>query len=236
MNIKKIIWDKALHYLNRFFPHIRKQIISFSYLSKYYGQYNSIKKNATVDSKDNAIPWLTYPAIEYLGNLDFTSENVLEVGSGNSTIWFSKQAKNVVSLESDHEWYEITNKKVKNLENTEVFHYENLNTKQNLEKFDNCTVAFIDCISLADRLFVLDYFTEHINKLNIKLIIVDNTDNPELYTATQKFVKETNWVDVELVGFGPQNRYVWSTSILINPNNRVLRKNQSINPIKNTFK
>ena len=70
MNIKKIIWDKALHYLNRFFPHIRKQIISFSYLSKYYGQYNSIKKNAAVDSKDNAIPWLTYPAIEYLGKND----------------------------------------------------------------------------------------------------------------------------------------------------------------------
>ena len=74
MKMKKIIWDKALHYLNRFFPHIRKQIISFSYLSKYYGQYNSIKKNSPVDSKDNELPWLTYPAIEYLGNLDFSSE------------------------------------------------------------------------------------------------------------------------------------------------------------------
>ena len=77
--MKKYIWNKFLTILNSVSPEIRKQLISFSYLAKYYGQYNSIKKNESVDANNNPLPWITYPAIEYLGNLDFSKEKIFEV-------------------------------------------------------------------------------------------------------------------------------------------------------------
>lgn len=98
--MKKYIWNKFLTILNSVSPEIRKQRISFSYLAKYYGQYNSLKKNESVYANNNPLPWITYPAIEYLGNLDFSKEKIFEVGSGNFTTVLTN-VKNRVVRKSD---------------------------------------------------------------------------------------------------------------------------------------
>ena len=48
--------------------------------------------------------------------------------------------------------------------------------------------------------------------------------------------KVSGWVDVEFVGFGPINRYIWSTTVIINPNEKIPRLHKHISPISNSFR
>jgi len=55
---------------------------------------------------NNYLPRLNLQTVEFLKKIVTSKSLVFETGSGNSTIWFGKQAKKVVSLESDRGWYE----------------------------------------------------------------------------------------------------------------------------------
>ena len=89
--------------------HIKKQLINFNILASKYAQYKSIKNWNCADERGDKIPWYTYPAIEYLNNLDFSTKYVFEFGSGSSSIYWADKAKDVVSIEYNKVWY----KKVK---------------------------------------------------------------------------------------------------------------------------
>jgi hypothetical protein len=59
-----------------------------------------------VDSAGEPVPWYTYPAIEYLQQFDFSTRSVFEYGSGNSTLFWSRRAAHVVSVEDEEGWFE----------------------------------------------------------------------------------------------------------------------------------
>ena len=55
----------------------------------------------------NAKPWIPKEAIDYYTNLLTEKSRVLEYGAGYSTLWLAQQGvAEVVSLESNAEWYE----------------------------------------------------------------------------------------------------------------------------------
>ena len=70
------------------------------------GWAQSVRRGKPVDSQDEPIPWLTYPAIFWLDLVLNGEEAVLEVGAGNSTLWLARKAKLVTSIEHDAAWYE----------------------------------------------------------------------------------------------------------------------------------
>ncbi len=228
MSIKKNLWDKLLHYLNKLSPNTRKQLISFSYLAKYYGQYNSIKQNLSIDSKNNPLPWLTYPSIEYLRNLDLTNETIFELGSGFSTLWFAKRSKKVFSVETDELWYNKIVGELSSFDNVEIDLVNENHGNEIFKGIEESDLIFIDGL---DREDALDYIIENIDISKIKCIVVDNSEWESVFKKIQQFVEYSKWVDFEFVGFGPINRYVWSTHVLMNPENKIMRKNKSINPI-----
>jgi predicted O-methyltransferase YrrM len=51
------------------------------------------------------LPWLGYRAVRHLDALIEPSWNVLEFGSGMSTIWFARRCRFVLSCETDEGWY-----------------------------------------------------------------------------------------------------------------------------------
>tara|TARA_X000000950_G_scaffold238142_1_gene290061 strand:- start:1969 stop:2667 length:699 start_codon:yes stop_codon:yes gene_type:complete len=228
LSIKKNLWDKLLHYLNKLSPNTRKQLISFSYLAKYYGQYNSIKQNLSIDSKNNPLPWLTYPSIEYLRNLDLTNETIFELGSGFSTLWFAKRSKKVFSVETDELWYNKIVGELSSFDNVEIDLVNENHGNEIFKGIEESDLIFIDGL---DREDALDYIIENIDISKIKCIVVDNSEWESVFKKIQQFVEYSKWVDFEFVGFGPINRYVWSTHVLMNPENKIMRKNKSINPI-----
>ena len=76
--------------------------VSFSYHS---GHFLSSMKSRAVDRQGQPLPWYTYPAIHFLECKDFSDKTILEFGAGQSTLWWSKRAKEIISFESDLQWY-----------------------------------------------------------------------------------------------------------------------------------
>lgn len=76
---------------------------AFSYQS---GHFLSSLKSKAVDNHGVALPWYTYPAIDFLRYKHFSDRSVLEFGSGQSTLWWSERAKTVLSFEDDESWYQ----------------------------------------------------------------------------------------------------------------------------------
>lgn len=52
------------------------------------------------------LPWIPYPAIRRLADIIQPQWRVLEMGSGNSTLWLAKRVRQIRSVESDQNWYE----------------------------------------------------------------------------------------------------------------------------------
>jgi len=67
-------------------------------------------------------PWIVKEAISFL--LDLINKDMigLELGSGSSTFWFSKNIKKIISIENDEKWFNYMNKLIyeNNIENIEL--------------------------------------------------------------------------------------------------------------------
>lgn len=185
-----------------------KQVDNFRILSFKYGQWSTIRDWNSVDADGEPIPWYTYPATEYLSHLDFSELNVLEYGSGNSTLWWSKRVKKVTAIEDDESWF-IKIKKSLQADGVEYI------LKPEKKDYVESGTAIHD-ILIIDGQFRREC-AEHAVKVggSSVMIIFDNSD---WYPATMKFLQSSlDWFQVDFHGFGPINNYTWTTSVFINP-------------------
>lgn len=68
------------------------------------GWHRSVRAGLPVDVDGEALPWFSYPALQWLASVLRGSEHVFEYGCGNSTVWFSRHVAAVVSVEHDDNW------------------------------------------------------------------------------------------------------------------------------------
>src|SRR5229473_3586817 len=90
-------WSPARKILTAFLTPIR--------FSLHTGHFRSSMRSAAVDRHGNPLPWYTYPAIDFLDTKDFSTRTVLEFGSGQSTLWWAKRCKRILSFDSDPKWF-----------------------------------------------------------------------------------------------------------------------------------
>ncbi len=203
--------------------HIKKQLMNFSILASKYGQYKTIKNWDCADASGNKIPWYTYPAIEYLNNINFSEKSVFEYGSGNSSIYWSNKAKDVISVEHDKDWFEKVKNSIKDnqtlLYKEDSYEYEK-SIELTIKKFD---VIIIDAIR---RDLCAKTIINHLNITSTEgyLIILDNSD---WYKNTAKYLRDNlDVIQIDFHGFGPINNYTWTTSLF-------LSRNFSFKPLNN---
>ena len=99
--------------LRRLIPHpvyqvLRKLGTAFlapAVFSLRSGHFQSSLLGRAVDARGAAIPWYTYPTIEFLRDKDLAGRRVLEWGAGQSTLWWAARSATVVAFESDPTWY-----------------------------------------------------------------------------------------------------------------------------------
>jgi len=114
------------------------------------GWMKSFLEGFSQDENGDEVPWMTYPAIEFLQKNLKKTDLVFEFGAGASTLFFAKKVKKVVTLETNSKWLEavkqkLTERDVKNVElilmadglTNEL--YENF-AKNREEKFDYVVV------------------------------------------------------------------------------------------------
>lgn len=72
--------------------------------SRRTGHWKSSFAMMALSSRGTAIPWYTYPCIDFLKYRSFENKVVLEFGAGQSTLWWAQKAARVVALEGDEAW------------------------------------------------------------------------------------------------------------------------------------
>lgn len=189
------------------------------------GYNRSLVENQCVDAQGIPVPWYTYPAIEQLSKWDFENKDVLEYGSGNSTLWWSQRARSVTSIESVQSWYEAIKEKMKS--NCQLI-LSPIN--QELKPQDEIIryVKVIDKLGKFDIIIIDGEARNHARLhcteralLHLKdggLIILDNSDYLPL---SCQLLREKGFYQIDFCGLLPLNNVAGTTSIFFKNNYQV---------------
>lgn len=197
-----------------------KLLTGIYFLKKDYlkkeGWTKSLVKKMPIDKEGNEIPWFTYSAIHFLTPRLSKDFSVFEYGSGNSTVWFSKYCKNIVSLEHNEKWFQIMKPKFDTLKNIKYI----LKATQNAD-YQNEILNYqkqFDIIIIDGRERI-DCAKNSLNALKENGIIIwDNSDRNE-YKEGYDFLINSGFKRLDFWSLGPINPYSWCTSFFYKSNN-----------------
>lgn len=178
------------------------------------GWIESVSQGRPVNANNEPIPWITYPAIDFLESIIDSDWSVFEWGSGNSTLWWSKRVKQVQAIESDLNWFQEVQTVLP--DNAQISHYTSEEEySKSIHKFDD---NFFDVIVIEGD-FRNKCAQECINKLKQDGIIVfDKTDGVE-FNEGVIFLHDNGFSRIDFWGMIPSYLYKNCTSIFSkNPN------------------
>jgi hypothetical protein len=179
---------------------------NFGILRKDYGQWESFWQSKCLDGDGNYVPWFTYPAIEYIKQLDLSGKRVLEYGSGFSTMFWAKRTKSVVSIEDDKAWYE----KLKPQLPSNVNYIQVKDEAEYVGAVGKLEGEFD--IIINDGIYRLSCAKASRPKLaDGGIVILDNSD---WCTQACAYYRESDLIEVDMAGFTPLNAYPMTTSFL----------------------
>jgi hypothetical protein len=178
---------------------------NLAHLPDYYGHGRTIEAQTPVWADGTAVPWMTYPAICYLNQLDFSQKQVFEYGCGASTHYWARRAKQVYSVEHDAPWFERTQASAP--ANASVSLATGRDYVRAVIKNAPHDVIVVDGRWRADCVITCFGFLAPGG-----LLILDNS---ERYPALTEFLRQKGFIQVDMVGYGPQNKYVWCTSLFL---------------------
>jgi len=191
--------------------HWQKAWRLFRILSFQYGYLRSVASDTPLDARLEPQPWYTYPAVEYLKQIDFRQKVIFEYGCGHSTLFWARRAARVVSVEHNPSWYA----RVK----------PQLSATCDL-RLETDSDTYADTIRHYGELFdviVIDGLVTGRTRLKCArlavqalrpggMIILDNSDwLPE----SSRFLRESGLIEVDMTGFAPINDYTCTTSFYL---------------------
>jgi len=184
------------------------------------------------NSLDLGIPWYNYGAINWVTKYINKKMNVFEYGSGGSTLFYSKQAAELVSVEHDKLWYDMVSKFVENEKNTTVILVEPEQIEENKEcKYRSHTFAQYRDFSFENYVRTIDKYPDGY----FDLISIDGRCRPMCLEHSIKKVKQGGWIifdnserlhyhlainqynfskKINFYGFGPSLNTFWYTTIM----------------------
>lgn len=184
-----------------------KQLRNLKILAALHGQYRSILFRSPVDRSGSPIPWYTYPALEYLHSFDFAESEVFEFGAGNSSRYWARMARRVVSVEDNSAWFETVCK-----------------TAHSNQKVILCTAAdeYVSSLGRQDQTFdvvIIDgKWRDRCGEEAVRYVARDGMiilDNSERHPDLCAFLRNNGFFQIDFNGFGPINAYCWTTSIFV---------------------
>lgn len=124
------------------------------------------------------IPWLHPSVVSYLDNLIQREWEILEHGSGGSTLWLAERAHRVTSIEVNPQYYDALSKRTPN--NACLIKSPPFSGEYNL--------LLIDGDPVEDRAWYLDHARELV--VSGGYVVLDNANRPE-YTEARYLLKST---------------------------------------------
>lgn len=168
------------------------------------GWVRSRTAGAPLDETGAELPWFTYPAIEYIRQLDFSGKSIFEFGAGHSTMFWSRIAAHVTSVENNPDWHSRIATRVG--KNVDLHLVESpADYPRLLPALDRTfDVIVVDGI---ERYACCEVAVRHLNAGGV--IILDNSD---WHQNCSGMLRSHGLLEVDMTGFGPVNDYTWTTS------------------------
>lgn len=168
-------------------------------------------------SPADPVPWLVYDAIRELRRLVGPTTRILEIGGGNSTLWFLDQGATVVSVETSDDWARTIEGRATQRGTVDRLTLRVLSGESALSFVRNQPDASFDLLlvdSLADTSGGGNWRPDFVDAGRGKVrpggyVVLDNSDHPQNWAAreTMRNVKETVFT-----GFTPMGLCVDQTT------------------------
>ena len=147
------------------------------------------------------------------------------MGGGSSSLYWSARAKEVVTIESDKEWFEKIKSQMKPNNYLHLKTAINTNANDDYARFPTTLnkkfdIAIIDgggILSNDTRMLCAKVVKDILNTQSKEgvMVILDNAD---WYSGIARFLRENDFIEIDFSGFGAINRYTWTTSIFLSRN------------------
>jgi hypothetical protein len=184
-----------------------------AYLSEV-GYLDSVVWNKPIHKKYGEVPWMNYAFIEFLSTKDLANISVLEVGGGNSTLFWAKRVKRVVTFETDPNWFSHLRRKVAPHNNVSLI--DTFTT----ESFDqpNVKLNAIDMVIIdgLERLKIMKLVLEKYKNLGV--IVFDDTHATK-YKDAFRLAKDEGFKELTFTGLKPSRFGKFSTTLFYRKNN-----------------
>jgi Methyltransferase domain len=182
-----------------------------SILWRDQGYLRSVAKQRCVDASGSPLPWYTYPAIEFLRQLDFSDKSVFEYGSGYSTLFWGARAREVVAVEHSPEWFDIVKRQVPS------------NCRVMLEADPAAYVRVIERTENTYDVVVVDGLVPKRARAQCSVLALRHLapggmivlDNSDYLPGSTDLLRRAGLIEIDLNGFGPCNDYAWTTSLFL---------------------
>lgn len=198
-------------------PKLFKQFISMNssgYL-KEIGWIESFTCQLPIDKEHNPLPWVTYSFIDFIEDRLNKNMTIFEYGSGNSTLWYSKKVKLVISVEHDKKWYE----RIKNdmPENVKI-HYKELIYGGDYARFTSTITERFNII-IVDGRDRVNCLKQSINSVSKDGVIVLDDSERDAYKEGIDFLLKNNFKKIDFWGISPGLFYKKCTTVFYKNNN-----------------
>ncbi len=182
-------------------PKVLAKLLSlrlFGYLIDV-GWFSAFKIGEPVDKNFEPLPWLTYSFIDLITERLSKEFNVFEFGSGNSTLFFARKAKDVTSVEHDIEWYNKLKSKIPDnskliLSISDRSEDYIAGLKQSDKKFD---------LIIIDGIHRVDCCLSASNYLTDKGVIILDDSERELYSEGIEYLLNEGFKRIDFWGIPP---------------------------------
>lgn len=174
-----------------------------------FGFARSQEENRPVLADGEEIPMWSYGLIEYLMSQDLSWADVLEIGTGSSTIFLAKRVKTVTAVETDADWAKkLKDRQLENVETVLIERDALSKTLGGMERgFDIICIdpagSRLECAKAVSRLLKPGGF-----------IILDNS---EWYPNTANYLRSLDLIEIDMFDFRALRHYRTTTSLFLHP-------------------
>ena len=181
-------------------------------LNSGLGYRKSIENGVCALGDGRIIPMMSYALIEYLMGLDLSGFDLLELGGGHSTEFWSQRVKSVTTLETDPEWARILG--AQSLPNVEVR--------------ATSAEAIVPDMAGLNRHFdavIVDPSASRYRCAKAALNVLKEggfilLDNADWYPNTTAVLRDADLIQVDFPDFRPLRWYRCATSLFLHRNFR----------------
>ncbi len=156
------------------------------------------------------LPLLTWPLLDFLDSLELSQHSLLELGAGNSTLWFQRRFGAVRAFETDRGWHAALSKLIEPNVELQLVEAEALERAAVDYRGESCVL--VDFAGKRTRF--LRNFLASCGATRPRAIVLDNAD---WYRNGAQLLAGAGYREVPFYGFKSGQAFISCTSLFIDP-------------------